>query len=485
MFQDSLVLLLATFLIFITVPISNGEIKTENGIIVLDKNNFENAISVNEYILVMFYASWCKASQEMAPEYIKAAEHTVKLNIPVKLAKIEASEEKELCAKHDAFRFPSLKLFRRGTSLEYNGQRNYKGIVLWLKNQVRPAVRELHTVQETTKAVIDENMVIIGFFPHPSLTQLKEFVKIADSFEHPPFAYTFDKESRAQFGNESYPIVLYKNFDYNKAVFEEEITLENIKNFVKIESLPLIAELNEKTADKIFQGQVKTFLLLFVSKKDPTTDGISQLLKPFAQEFRKKIAFLSINTDDRSNLDILDFFNLQLQDMPTIAIVTNNKGGGKYKMDTPITGDNIKQFLQDFNAKRLQKFLLSEELSANWNKSDVYILAGSNFAKVTNDPLVDVLVLFHGDECEKCDVWSDLLYTVGENYRTRSDIIIAKINVDVNEFDRNPYRKIPAVLLYRKGDNRVIVYKGEPKLKNIVQFINSASEEGSTVKEEL
>ncbi|KAB0796163.1 hypothetical protein PPYR_10768 [Photinus pyralis] len=483
MFEKCLMLLLCSLTTFITTSTSDG-IKIESGILILDKDNFERAITGNEYIFVMFYAPWCKDSQELEPEFTKAAKETSNLKIPVKLAKINASDEIELRAKYHILGFPVLQLFRRGTPLKYHGNRNSKKIASWLKDQVRPSARELRTIQEATKTVIGEDMVIIGFFEGPS-EQLKKFLKIADSFERPPFTFSFDRESRSKFGNASHPIVLFKNFDYNKAVFDEELTLENVQTFVKIESSLLITELNEKNADTIFQGQVQTFVLLFASKKAPTTDSVVELLKPFAREYRKSMTFLLINTDDKSNMDTLEFFKLRLQDTPTVVIASHKNNAEKYKMDAPLTGDNLQRFFQDFNSKRLPRFLLSEELKDDWNKSDVYTLVGSNFARVAHDPSVDVLVLFYGDECEKCGVWTDVFYRLGEYYRDQPGIIVGKINVDLNEFDKKPFRKEPEVLLYKKGDNRVVPYKGKPNFDKIIQFVNSSREESKAVKEEL
>ena len=70
---------------------------------------------------------------------------------------------------------------------------------------------------------------------------------------------------------------------------EGEITEQNIKKFVTSQSLPLVVEFNHETAQKIFGGDVKSHLLMFLSQQDGHVDKYIENAREVAKEFREKV----------------------------------------------------------------------------------------------------------------------------------------------------------------------------------------------------
>ena len=101
----------------------------EEDVLVLTQRNFETAITENELILVAFYAPWCRYSQELLPEYAKAAGILAQKSSPFKLAKVDATVEVSLANKFGVDGFPTLIFFQNGKPMQYNGGRTAETII--------------------------------------------------------------------------------------------------------------------------------------------------------------------------------------------------------------------------------------------------------------------------------------------------------------------------------------------------------------------
>lgn len=72
----------------------------------------------NENVLVEFYAPWCGHCKSLAPEYAAAAT-AVKDVAGLKIAKVDATEAKDVAGKYEIKGFPTLKFFKNGKASDY------------------------------------------------------------------------------------------------------------------------------------------------------------------------------------------------------------------------------------------------------------------------------------------------------------------------------------------------------------------------------
>lgn len=69
----------------------------------------------------------------------------------------------------------------------------------------------------------------------------------------------------------------------------ESISVEAVKQFVMSNRLPLVTEFTQETAAKIFGGDVKNHMLLFVRKTAGTFQSNFDTFKQVAQNFKGKV----------------------------------------------------------------------------------------------------------------------------------------------------------------------------------------------------
>merc|ERR1711971_653419 len=236
--------------------VTRAEITKEEGVLVLTNDNFEGAIADNEFILVEFYAPWCGHCKALAPEYAKAAGILAEKDSPIKLGKVDATEEAKLAEKFEVRGYPTLKFFKNGKPVEYGGGRTAETIVSWVEKKTGPPAKALAGAEDAKAFIEGKNVAVIGCFADETTDGAKAFLGAASSMDDIPFGITGDEAVCSEHGVSGEGVVVVKTFDDGKATLTEELTEENIAQFISSESLPLVIDFNHETAQKIFSGEV-------------------------------------------------------------------------------------------------------------------------------------------------------------------------------------------------------------------------------------
>jgi len=471
------------FTLAIIARISAEEITDEEGVLVLTVANFDTAVSENEFVLVEFYAPWCGHCKALAPEFAKAAKALADEGSLVKLGKVDATVESSLGETYQVRGYPTLKFFKNKTPLEYNGGRQAADIVNWLKKKTGPPAADLSDKTVAAAFVEKEEVCVVGFFKDQASDAAKEFLKVAGAMDDLPFGITSDPEVFADNKMEADGVVLFKKFDEGRNDFDGEMTEDEIKTFIVSNRLPLLIEFTQESAQKIFGGEIKNHILLFLKK-----EGNEDMLKGYgesAADFKGKILFIYLDTANDDNSRIMDFFGLKVEEVPAVRLITLAEDMTKYKPTVEGTDSaTIKQFAQDFLDGKLKPHLMSEDVAEDWDAKPVKVLVGKNFHEVAMDQEKAVFVEFYAPWCGHCKqlvpIWDEL----AQGYEENDKIVIAKMDSTANELEEVKVQSFPTIKYFPAGSDKIVDYNGERTLAGFKKFLDSEGKEGAGVSEE-
>lgn len=185
----------------------------------------------------------------------------------------------------------------------------------WLLKKTGPPAQTLASVEETKTFIASKAVTIIGFFKDVESADAKEYLAAASVTDDHPFAITSDDAVFSEYSAADGAIILFKEFDDKKSQFEGEVSKDEIKKFIAGNSLPLVVDFNHETASKIFSGDIKSHLLMFLSKEAGHYDKYLDIARTVAKNYKGKLLFVTINTDEEDHGRILEFFGMTKEEV--------------------------------------------------------------------------------------------------------------------------------------------------------------------------
>ena len=113
-----------------------AQAEEQSDVLILTDSTIDQALKDNEFILVEFYAPWCGHCKKLVPEYEKAATLLKENGSVAKIAKVDATVEKNSASKFGIRGYPTLLFFKGGEQLEkYSSQRTAEAIVEYCRTK--------------------------------------------------------------------------------------------------------------------------------------------------------------------------------------------------------------------------------------------------------------------------------------------------------------------------------------------------------------
>lgn len=129
------------------------------GSVSLTSQSFEQYSHAHQILVVNFFAPWCYWSNRLKPSWEKAAKTMRERYDPeydgrIVLAKVDCTQEPDLCKRHHIQGYPSIRIFRKGSDLRedhghhehesYYGDRDEDSLVKTMETLVASIPRESH-----------------------------------------------------------------------------------------------------------------------------------------------------------------------------------------------------------------------------------------------------------------------------------------------------------------------------------------------------
>ncbi|KAM1041420.1 hypothetical protein ACFX13_031347 [Malus domestica] len=131
----------------------DGDEYSGDGSISLTAQNFEKFTHQHPILIVNFYAPWCYWSNRLKPSWEKAAKiirerYDPEIDGRILMAKVDCTEEVDLCRRNHIQGYPSIRIFRKGSDVRdehghhehesYYGDRDTDSLVKTMEALVAP-----------------------------------------------------------------------------------------------------------------------------------------------------------------------------------------------------------------------------------------------------------------------------------------------------------------------------------------------------------
>ena len=455
-------------LIFFSSCIEEEEFPFENDIMVLTNSTFDKAINKFDYILVMFYAPWCGHCKKFKPELEKASAVLKKENLFI--AKVDATEYKDLAQKYNVKGYPTVKFFIKGLPIDYDGSRHEQEVIEWVRKKSIPPTKNLASIEDVEKFQKDNEVCIIYFGKNKE--DLKIFTNIAIKNDDLPFGIVDNEKISKKFNAKPNSVVIFKKFDEKRNDLEK-INEKELNEFVLRYSQKRVGTFDSKTIQFVF-GKNHPAIVYF-GEKGEKWDNAAKILEIIAIEIGEKLRVVMSEVKDGIGKRLSEYIGIKNKDLPTLALIDTRKYMKKYLLKGEIEEKNILNLIEGWEKGLLKPYLKTQE-EPKENNEDVFVIVGKSFQKEVIENDKDVMLVFYAPWCGNSQKLLPKYEEAAKKLKLNNPkIVLAKMDATENEIESVHISGFPVIKFYpgNKKDKDPIDYKGEKETDAILKFIQA------------
>ena len=477
------------FAVLVLLGTARGvEIEEDDTVLVLTDRTVQQALDENPLILVKFYAPWCSNSKDLAPEYANASKLLRIKNSGIKLAKMDATENVRTATRYGITSYPTMKFFRSSLPINYKGEESADAIVSWVEKMSKSPLTQLKSLQDVKDFVSSHEIAIIGMFKDQRSWAVNNFIAAAEDLDGLGFEFgvTSDREVFESYDLSNDELVLFKHFDEGRNDFKGKRgwSVEQIKKFLISHSLPSFIEFNPKIAPRIFESETGV-LYLITSSNLAEYAFHKELAERVVLDYKGRILTVLVDMKADGSKYILDILGVKEKEVPAIRFAKGKRE--KYAPNNEnISEAQIGVFIGEVQRRKIKPLThtRSEDIPDNWNAGLIKILVGKNFHEVVNGNK-KVFVYFYTPSCDACLDFAPIWEQLSEELMDRHDLLIAKMDISVNDIDSVEVRKVPTMILFNRSDKSHVPFNDQPTMQSLLKFLGSQGIWIRNIRDEL
>ncbi|XP_062291967.1 protein disulfide-isomerase [Scomber scombrus] len=447
----------------------------KDGVLQLKKGNFKRALRQHKQLLVQFYVPLTGDGLRISAAFEGAAAELQ--GSEVKLAVIDIATEKDLAKELNATGFPDIKLYLSGDKnnpVQCPVPQSSSSIVTWLKRRAGSAA---DLITDLSKLEALEELQVVGFFKELNSEHVQVFYDAAIGLPDINFSVTESNEVISKYGLTHDVVMLLKKSKLIQAYkMMPETSKEELIIFITVYQMDPVTEYTGKTATQILTSPVLNHAILFVNKSSDFQD-IYSAFKSAAEAFRLKILFVLVNVDEPRNGRVMEYFKVREFEAPLIRLVNLTDHVTYHLPSETLDVTTIKEFCQSYLDDKAKPKLQSEPIPEGWDKQPVKELVGMTLEKVAFNPNRTVFVMFYLPYSRESRALFPLWEELAKAYKEKEHVVIARMDASANDFNLSMQGRYPSLCLFPAlYAERMVVYTGKPKLKDLVKFVNKEME---------
>ncbi|XP_008282611.1 protein disulfide-isomerase [Stegastes partitus] len=448
----------------------------KDGILQLQKGNFNRALKKYKQLLVHFYAPLTVQGYRATAAFEGAAAELQ--GSEVKLATVDVTKEKELAKELDAADQHTIRLYLSGDKLNPVScpvPQSSASILTWLKRRAGSAA---DLITDLSQSEASEELTVVGYFKELNHEYVQMFYAAAIDLPDINFVVTQNDEVTSKYGLTHDVVLLLKKSKLIQAYrMTPQTSKEELIVFITVYQMDPVTEYNGQTVTQILSLPVLNHALLFVNKSSADFEEIFSAFNSAAEAFRLKILFVYVDVNELRNGRMMEYFRVRDFEAPLIRLVNLTDHVTYHLPSDTLNVENIKAFCQSYLEGKAKPKMQSEPIPEGWDEKPVKELVGMTLEKVGFNPDKTVFVLFYLPYSRASRALFPLWEELAEAFKHREDVVIARMDASANDINLSVQGAYPSLCLFPAlYAERVVVYTGKRNVKDLLKFVDKEME---------
>ena len=450
------------FLCLIALSICFDNYPSENGVFLINEENFGLAMHEYKYLLILFYSRDDPNCQDIIPEFEKTANLLKKENYAS--GKIDSDESPKIIRHFNLEIFPSIVLIKKTVPTTYEGEKKADQIINWLKEKTKKEYKKISTNKELEEFKKEHDTSFVYFGKNEKI--IDEINLAERKMDDIPMGLVNNdaliKENAKSEDKKEY-IVLFTKFDEGK-YYLYDFKYEKIIEFYNLYFTPKVIEFAAQTSPILFAKRFPS-LIIFSLKRESHYEESKKALSQIWPKVNTKLKLFISDIEEGMSVRLAEYCGVKENQLPTTFIlIPDSENPIKYRMEGKVTEENLLQFVENWNNKKLKPFLKSEnEPDPEENDGDVFVVVGKTYKKEVLDNDKDVVVYFYAPWCEHCKEFYPKYEKLARKLKKKNPhLLLTKVDSTENDIENFPINKYPTIKFY----------PGNAKNKQPIHFYN-------------